>query len=219
MLQKWKKLEDNRYFYVFNSILFVFFLFFLYNFNKRSKLDYKDFTDRKTAFDGFVKYRRVVLNSVDKNKFVDEFTELCTRAMSGDCIAQDCVAYFFNRGVPDYIAPNYEYYMSWQILAGANGNEFALEKLEFFLNSALERIINDEELLSLAMKRKNIDKDNALAVISNLLCEGIVDQLGIEATKLIDINKTPKPYTPERNRVFLDALENCILDVAKFLIS
>lgn len=182
-------------------------------------MDYKDFTKRQTAFDGFVKYRREVLDSAENGAFTEVFTELCTRALAGDCIAQDCVAYFFNKGVPDFLAPNYDYYMSWQILAGANGNEFALEKLEFFLNLALEQILADEELLTLALKHKNITKDNALMVISNLLCEGIVDQLHLDPKNLIDIDKKAKPYTPEKNRVYTNALDDCLLDVAKFLIS
>ncbi|MBP3431984.1 MAG: hypothetical protein J6K39_03945 [Clostridia bacterium] len=182
-------------------------------------MDYKDFTKRQEAFNKFVKYRKDVLNSVENGDFADVFTELCTKALSGNCIAQDCVAYFFNKGVPDLLAPNFEYYMSWQILAGANGNEFALEKMEFFLNSALEELIDDEEVLTEAMRRGNITKDNAIMVISNLLCEGMVDELKINPKNLVNISNTASLYTPEKNRVFLEALDDCLPDVADFLMS
>ena len=182
-------------------------------------MDYKDFTKRSVAFDGFVAYRKELLDAVQVGDFFDLFTELCSRALAGDCIAQDCAAYFFNKGVPNVLAVNYEYYMSWQILAGANGNEFALEKLEFFLNSALDEIIYSEDVLSTAMQKGNLTKQNALMVISNLLCEGIVDQLKLNPKNLITINKTPSLYSPQKVRVFSDALDKCLLDVAKFLVS
>lgn len=182
-------------------------------------MDYKDFTKRQKAFDGFVKYRREVFDSVDKNKFDDVFTELCTKALSGDCVAQDCVAYFFNKGVQGKLAPNYDFYMSWQILAGANGNEFALEKMEFFLNPALNQIINDDYVLTRAMRRGNINKDNALMVISNLICEGIVDELKINPKNLIQIGNKALYYSPEKNRVYLNAMMKSVSNVRDFLVS
>lgn len=182
-------------------------------------MDYRDFTDRTTAFNGFIKYRKEVLDSTESGKFSDTFTELCTRALSGDCIAQDCVAYFFNKGIPEFLMPNFENYMSWQILAGANGNEFALEKMEFFLNSALDAIIDDDEILRMAMLRKNITKNNALMVISNLICEGIVDELNIDPKKLINFKAKTSLYSPEKNRVFLSAMDRCLPNVVEFLVS
>lgn len=182
-------------------------------------MDYQNFTKRQDAFDGFVKLRKTVNDSIDKGNFVDVFTDLCSTAMAGDCVAQDCVAYFFNRGVPKLLQPNYEYYMSWQILAGANGNEFALEKMEFFLNPALEPIVNDEELLHRALKRRNITKDNALMVISNLVCEGIVDELKINAKDLINVSNEPCVYSANRNRKYLDAMDKALPKVVEFLLS
>ncbi|MBE7075497.1 MAG: hypothetical protein E7375_00305 [Clostridiales bacterium] len=180
-------------------------------------MDYKDFTKRDKAFKGFIEYRKEVLNS--GADFPNVFVDLCTKAIEGDCIAQDCVAYFFNKGVPDYLVQNYEYYLSWQILAGANGNEFALEKLEFFLNSGLQEIINDEEILKTAMLRRNLTKENAVFVITNLICEGIVDELKINPKDLIDIKSKPSRYSPEKNRAFLSAMERCLQNVVDFLVS
>ena len=188
-------------------------------------MDYRDFTKRDDAFKSFVALRKRVLDAVENGDFPDAFSDLCSDAMAGDCVAQDVAAYFFNRGVsaPNsskyMLQPNYDYYMCWQIFAGANGNEFALEKLEFFLNPALEPIVDDEQIITTALKRKNINKHNALMVISNLICEGIVDQLKIEPKKLIDIKNTPSLYSPQKNRVYAEAMQKCMIDVVKFLIS
>lgn len=182
-------------------------------------MDYKDFTKRQVAFDKFVGYRRAVIDSAEKGEFVETFTELCTRALEGDCVAQDCVAYFFNKGYPGELAPNYSYYMSWQILAGANGNEFALEKLQFFLDIALNTIIYDEEILKTAIINRNVTKENAIPVISNLICEGIVDELQLNPKNLIDISSKPSTYSPEKQRVFVKAMEDCLPEVVGFLMS
>ena len=182
-------------------------------------MDYQEFTPRDKAFAGFVKYRREILDAEEKGDFVNAFTELCTLAMSGDCVAQDCVAYFFNKGVPGQLAPNYEYYMSWQILAGANGNEFALEKMEFFLRTGVDAIVYEDEVIKTAMKRRNLNKDNAIVVIGNLICEGIVDQLKITPNNLIAISNKASTYSPEKYRVFTSALEDCLVAVAEYLMS
>ena len=182
-------------------------------------MDYKDFTKRDIAFAKFVKYRREVLDSIDKGNFDDAFTDLCTKAMTGNAVAQDCVAYFFNVGVPELLHPNYDYYMSWELLAGANGNEFALEKLQFFLNLALDEIIDDEEVLTQAMIRKNITKENAIMMISNVLCEGVVDELQLDPKNLINIENKTVAYSPQLARKFSNALEECFENVVSFLVS
>lgn len=182
-------------------------------------MDYRDFTDRDIAYQGFIKLRREVFESADKGNFSDIFTDLCARAMANDCIAQDVVAYFFNKGIPDLLLPNFENYMSWQILAGANGNEFSLEKMEFFLNPAIDEIVNNTEIIAAALRRKNITKDNALYVISNLICEGIVDELKIDAKQLVNFKQVVSNYAPEKNRPFLTAMEKCLPRVVKFLVS
>lgn len=182
-------------------------------------MDYKDFTDRATAYNKFVKHRKDVLDSVEAGNFSDAFADLCASALAGNCVAQDVAAYFFNRGVPNILQPNYQFYMSWQILAGANGNEFALEKLEFFLKNAVEAIVFDEEILTTALLRKNITKENALMMISNLVCEAIVDQLQLNPKDLVQISDKPVLYSPQKARVFADAMEASLPEVVRFLMS
>ncbi len=165
-------------------------------------------------------YRREVLESVEDGSFNEIFTELCTRALANDPVAQDCVAYFFSKGIEGNVSKNYDLYMSWQLLAGANGNEFTLEKMEFFFNAALNRIIGDDALIATALRHGNITKDNAMMMISNLLCEGIVDELKLKPKQLIEADtKKTVPYTPEKNRTYLDALNKALPKVIAFLES
>lgn len=186
---------------------------------RRENMDYKDFVNRDVAFNRFVEYRKIMLEEGEKGNFENAFIELCTRALSGDAVAQDCVAYFFNQGYPDVLKPNYEYYMAWEILAGANGNEFALEKLEFFVKPILYAIIDDTDLLRTAMYKGNITKDGAVMQISNLICEATADELALNPKDLINIDGNSSLYSPEKARVFTKAMENSAHRVVEFLES
>lgn len=194
------------------------FLCFCYNFTKEKKLDYKDFTPKDVAYKKFLEYRKQIIDNADNGEFNQAFLDVAAKAIDGDCVAQDCIAYFFNRGF-DNFKPNYEYYMSWEVLAGANGNEFAIEKLQFFLDIAVSSIIYEKEILKTAMLRKNLNKDNAIAVISNLICEGIVDELKLDPKNLTDVTKEGEAYSSAINRKFVAAMENCLPNVVEFLVS
>jgi len=181
-------------------------------------LDYRDFTPKDVAYKKFLEYRKQIIDNAEHGEFNDAFLDVAAKAIDGDCVAQDCLAYFFNRGFDDF-KPNYEYYMSWEVLAAANGNEFAIEKLQFFLDIAVSEVIYSREILKTAMVRKNLNKDNAIAVISNLICEGIVDELGLNPKNLTDVTKQGEAYSAAINRKFVGAMENCLPRVAEFLIS
>lgn len=182
------------------------------------KLDYKDFTPKDVAYNKFLEYRKQIIDNADNGEFNVAFLDVAAKAIDGDCVAQDCLAYFFKRGLDEF-KPNYEYYMSWEVLAAANGNEFAIEKLQFFLDVAVSEVIYTNEIIKTAMVRKNLTKDNAIVVISNLICEGIVDELGLDPKKLTDVNKKGEAYSASVNRKFVAAMENCLPAVAEFLIS
>lgn len=181
-------------------------------------MDYKNFIDKETSYNGFVKYRRKIIDASEKGKFEEAFTDIGTKALEGDAIAQDVMAYFYNKGLPNFLKPNYELYISWQILASANGNMFAIEKTEFLIKYALDVIFDSDAVLRQAILRGNIDKDNALYVASNLICESMVDTLHIDAKKLIGIQGEMK-YSPEVNRKFVLAMESSIPVVVNYLVS
>ncbi len=181
-------------------------------------MDYRDFTSKDVAYNKFLEYRKQIIDNADNGEFNDAFLDISAKAIDGDCVAQDCIAYFFNRGFDDF-KPNYEYYMSWEVLAAANGNEFAIEKLQFFLDVAVSAIIYDNEILKRAMVRGNLNKNNAIVVISNLICEGIVDELGLDPKKLTDVNEKGAAYSASINRKFVAAMETCLPRVVEFLVS
>ena len=181
-------------------------------------MDYKKFINKDKGYDGFIKYRRMVIDASEKGKFDEVFTDIGTKALEGDAIAQDVMAYFYNKGLPGFLKPNYELYLSWQILSSANGNCFAMEKTEFIIKFALDSIFDSDAVLKQAILRGNIDKDNALYVVTNLICESIVDILKINAKDLV-LQQGEMKFSQEVNRRFVLAMERSVPVVVNFLVS
>lgn len=181
-------------------------------------MDYKKFINKDKGYDGFIKYRRMVIDASERGKFDEVFTDIGTKALEGDAIAQDVMAYFYNKGLPNFLKPNYELYLSWQILSSANGNCFAMEKTEFIIKFALDSIFDSDAVLKQAILRGNIDKDNALYVVTNLICESMVDILKINAKDLV-LQQGEMKFSQEVNRRFVLAMERSVPVVVNFLVS
>ena len=165
-------------------------------------MEWSRFIDKDKAYSGFVKYRKKVIDASETGKFDEAFIDLGTKALEGDAVAQDCLAYFYNRG-----------------LACANGNCFALDKFEFFLQFGMDYIFEKELILKQALRRGNITQKNALYMIANLFCESMADILKLDAKKLIKVKNEEVKFSQEVNRKFVMAMESSIPVVAEFLVS
>lgn len=185
-------------------------------------MEYKDFVYKVDAYNGFVELRKVLNelleNSEDRSKFEDAWAEVGALAMSGNPIAQDIVAYYYKDGINGFLPENYDLYMKWSILAAANGNEFAIEKLQFFLNYAFQELITEENLQKI-LSRNEIDENNYFYVIGNLLCEGLVDEMHINAKDLVEEKSGIVKYTPERLRVYKRELEKALPRILDYLLA
>lgn len=186
-------------------------------------MDYKDFVTKKDGYTGFVQIRNTMNDMLENpekyNKsFDDLFTEVGALAMDNNSIAQDIMSYYYKEGVPGHVAKNYDLYMKWGILSAANGNEFAIEKLQFFLNYAFSQIIFNEKLPEI-IEKNDITEKNYLYIIGNLLCEGLVDELKITAKGLVESPQLEVSYTPERLRIYKRELEKALPKVLDYLLS
>lgn len=186
------------------------------------KVEQQYFVKKKDAYDGFTKLRSVLNDCLEnpekyKKSFIDMFTEVGSLAMEGNCIAQDVMSYYYKNGVPGAVPENYDLYMQWAILAAANGNEFAIEKLQFFLNYAFDSIADNPNLPDI-LARNNIDEENYVFVLGNLLCEGLVDDLQITTKKLVDAQNKESKYAPDKLRDYRRALDRALPKVLNFLM-
>ena len=185
-------------------------------------MDYKNFVYKNDAFRGFTELRRVVNEIVEqeksKKRFDHAFEEIGSLAMEGNPIAQDVLSYYYKTGVKGFLKPNYDLYMKWSILAAANGNEFAIEKLQFFLNYAFTEIAETEDLEKI-IENNDVDEKNYIYIFGNVICEGLVDELGITAKKLVEEDDDNEVlYTPEKLRVYRKAMEKVLPKVLEFLL-
>lgn len=185
------------------------------------QVEQKYFIKKNDAYKGFTELRSVLndcFNNPEKysRSFMDMFVEVGMLAMEGNCIAQDLMAYYYKNGVKGIIPENFDLYMRWEILAGANGNEFAIEKLQYFLNYTFDTITDSENLPEI-LAQNDIDENNYLFVLGNLLCEGIVDDLQITTKKLIDDQNKESKYSPEKLREYNRSLDRALPKVMEFL--
>lgn len=186
-------------------------------------MEYSKFIRKNEAYQGFKQLRNLLNdmleepNSYDKT-FEDVFNEVGALAMGGNPIAQDVMSYYYKDGVSGFFPENYDLYMKWAILSAANGNEFAIEKLQFFLNFAFSEIITGEKLTTI-IEKNDLNEKNYLFIIGNLLCEGIVDEMKITAKGLATQTVNEVKYTPERLRRYKSELEKAVPKVVDFLIS
>ena len=186
-------------------------------------MEYNDFIRRKDAYNSFKELRKILNGSIAspkdwKKSFKEMFDEVGVLAMENNSIAQDVMSYYYKDGVDGIIDENYDQYMQWAILAGANGNEFAIEKLQFYLNYAMQEITDNEQLGKI-MLINGINENNYLYILGNLLCEGVVDELGISPKKLVSEPPRKQEYSLERLRVYRSALDKALPRVLEYLLS
>ena len=182
-------------------------------------MDYKDFIYKEDAYAGFVELRKVLNQMLEtrRDRFEESWADVGALAMAGNPIAQDIMSYYYKNGVNGFLPENYDLYMKWEILAAANGNEFAIEKLQFFLNYAFQELITQDNYQKI-MSKNGITEENHLYVIGNLLCEGLVDQMQITAKGLVEAKNEIIVYTPERLRTYKRELEKALPRILEYLL-
>ena len=173
----------------------------------------------------FLVLRRNTKRKIEKADFmnkdevtIDSFNDICLMASKNDPIAQDYLSYIFKKGLGNIIPVNYEKYMQFQILAGANGNNFALDKLALFLNFALNEIAYAEDFEYIATKNE-LNQNNFLYIVGRLLCEGIIDEMQLNPEKLVKDPIEHIEFNSPLMRKFDKARNASIPKVLKFLRS
>ena len=104
--------------------------------------------------------------------------------------AQDFLGYCYKKGFYDFCLMNYEKYMKWTILAAANGNAFSLSKLQIYLTTALDTLLDIPNISDL-QDFMELKDDNFIIFLSKMICDEIVNIMEISAEKLI---KMPEKY-------------------------
>lgn len=174
--------------------------------------------------DAFLKLRRSVARKLNNTHFLElkaVFSELyediATRAVEGDVVAQDFLAYWFKRGQKDCLEVNLEMSMKWQILAAANGNLFSINKLGLFLSYAYDTIIFQDDFTTVIRDKNGLSSENYEMVLGKLVCEAIVDEMNLDMLSLTKENFMSIPENDVSYRIFDRAKFRAIEKVLEYL--
>ena len=167
----------------------------------------KERISRKDAYSKFLEWReKINKSSVSRSNFYPLFEEAVKMAGEGDPCLQDVVAYYYKSGVDRLLDEDYKKYMNWEILAGANGNEFAIEILQFFMGYAYDQIVESKEFPKIKYYNK-IDEYNYIYIIGQQLCKALVEKLELNEDALSKIKDVHLPYRPEYFRDYRKAID------------
>ena len=163
-----------------------------------SELKREPFVYYNDALDGFAEARKAMNEIIEKKPetFNDEFDYVKFMAASEDPVAMDLLAYYYKTGISGLLKENYKMYINWELLAAARGNEFAIEKLQFLIGYAIDKIMACEDYQKIVYKN-DIDDSNGLYVLGKALCKNIVKQIECYPVDLVDKEDEYLPYKQE----------------------
>ncbi|MDD2445499.1 MAG: hypothetical protein PHX09_01665 [Clostridia bacterium] len=149
---------------------------------------------------------------------IDCYNDVCLDAAKNDPIAQDYLSYIFKKGLESVIPVNFDKSMKWQILAAANGNQFAIDKLALFLSHALNEIMMANDI-GYIIARNELSEQNFNYIVGRLVCEAIADELQLNAERMIKEGLSHIEFNPKLMLSFNRARSFAIPKVLKFLRS
>lgn len=181
----------------------------------------EEFFKREEAYQGFLMLRDKINRGQDefqskKDNFEFLFAAAVQLAGEGDVLMQDVVAYYYKDGVNGYLDEDYQKYMNWEILSAAGGNEFAIEKLQFFMGYAYDQVVDHPDFPSIKYKN-NIDEYNYIYVIGRKICKKLVEKFGLDPRELATQENTFNPFKAEHFRDYRKGVDAVLPEVIQEL--
>ena len=175
----------------------------------KKTVKYNDFIERSFAQNEFVQLHGKFIDNYDYTQRPKLLEEIKKDAVGGDPIAQDFLAYLYKEGVDRIIPENFTKQLRWQILSGANGNEFAISKLQFYFGFAFDQIVYDDDF-GLIKYKLGLDQYNYIYKLGKEICQELVKKLAIDPKVLNSEKDVLLPYRPELFRDFRRAIDESL---------
>jgi hypothetical protein len=176
--------------------------------------------DRDKTFEGFMNLRAKVNNSLDyfsgPKSFFNVFDSIKKDAGNGDAISQDVLAYYYKSGIEDFLYEDYTKYLKWELLSGANGNSFAIEKLQFLFGYTYDSIVAHEDF-PLMKYLNDIDEYNYIVIIGQVICDEVVKHLELDEKTLAEEEDSGDEFRAEVFRDYRKAIDACMENIIKRL--
>ena len=181
-------------------------------FKRPPYIEYED------ALEGFTKARKYLNDKISNSPsdFHWAFNDYKIDAKKGDHIAMDVLAYYYKTGVPNLLPENYQRFLAWELLAGARGNQLAIEKLQFLFNFAFDQIMSADNYGDIVYKN-DIDEYNVIYVLGKAICKVLVQQIGIYPLELSQENDDYKPFNQDIYNSFRRDIEQYMPKIIQLL--
>lgn len=120
----------------------------------------------------------------DEDAFYEMYNKILYVAQHGYLPAQDYLGYLYKLGLGDFIPANYTMSMDWQFMAGSNGNPLTIDRLKIFFTRSYDEILSFDNAPNILAKNDIFD-DNYIFEVGKLLCDAMVDTLGLSINELV----------------------------------
>lgn len=121
----------------------------------------------------------------DEDAFYDMYNKIVLVARRGYLPAQDYLGYLYKLGLGDFVPANYTMSMDWQFMSGSNGNPLSIDRLKIFFTRSYDDILSIDNAASI-LAQNDIYDENYIFEIGKLLCDAMVDTLGLSVDELAD---------------------------------
>lgn len=179
------------------------------------------YVEYKEALEKFTEMRKKINNCIENEpqKFEELWDDLKFKALYGSAVAMDVLAYYYKTGIPKLLPENYILYVAWQFLAAGRGNKLAIEKIQFLISHACDKIAEHERFDEMVFKN-DITEENVMHVLGKALCKILVrDFLVVFPIDLVKLPDNYQPYTQEAYITLRGMIDDAVDKTAEFLLS
>lgn len=138
-----------------------------------------------------------------------EMFEMLFARVHDDPVVQDFFSYCFKKGQYDFIHANYERQMKMSLLAASNGNAFAAQKLQLFMNVALEELVDFGGKEDIQME-VGLTDENYLLFLTKCLADIMVKDLKIDVSELMKEKNEPSEQSQKSLQLFRESMDHAV---------
>lgn len=152
----------------------------------------------------------------DEDAFYEMYNKIILVAKKGFLPAQDYLGYLYKLGLGDFIPANYTMSMDWQFMSGSNGNPLTIDRLKIFFTRSFDEIFDMENAANI-LRQNDIYNDNYVYEIGKLLCDAMVDELGLSLDDLASRKVVYEPGSIQLTQKYEQARVKATRSVIEYL--
>lgn len=152
----------------------------------------------------------------DEDAFYEMYNKILYVAGQGYLPAQDYLGYLYKLGLCDFIPANYTMSMDWQFMAGSNGNPLTIDRLKIFFTRSYDEILSFDNAPNVLAKNDIYD-DNYIFEVGKLLCDAMVDTLGLSIDELVARKVVYEPGNIQLTQKYEQARVTATRSVVEYL--